>query len=186
MKVIEAAFTVLREMVLRSDADDAPRRLARLTAAHRTLTDPERRAAYDLVRQTVLRELDEDLIQELLTLAVASAAPDEVMPPVDGPAGWVATRREAFVGHYRALLTDEVERVYAILVAGRAVGAGRLRPRPGSGEFEVAAWLGRSARGRGIEDAALAALAERARSLGAEAVVRVSPPPGRAEGASRA
>lgn len=46
-QVIEAAFTVLREMVLRSDADDAPRQLARLGAAHRTLSDPERRAAHD-------------------------------------------------------------------------------------------------------------------------------------------
>lgn len=46
-QVIDAAFTVLREMVLRSDDDDAPRRLARLGAAHRTLSDPERRAAHD-------------------------------------------------------------------------------------------------------------------------------------------
>jgi len=37
-EVIEAAFRVLREMVLRSDAGDAPRRLAELNAAHRTLT----------------------------------------------------------------------------------------------------------------------------------------------------
>jgi heme-degrading monooxygenase HmoA len=46
-EVIAAAFGVLREMVLRSDDDDAPRRLARLNAAHRTLTDPELRAAHD-------------------------------------------------------------------------------------------------------------------------------------------
>ena len=46
-QVIEAAFTVLREMVLRGDADDAPRQLARLGAAHRTLADPGRRAAHD-------------------------------------------------------------------------------------------------------------------------------------------
>ena len=49
-EVIEAAFVVLREMVLRSEADDAPRRLARLSAAHRTLADPERRAAHDRAR----------------------------------------------------------------------------------------------------------------------------------------
>ena len=34
-QVIEAAFTVLREEILRSGSDDAPRRLARLMAAHR-------------------------------------------------------------------------------------------------------------------------------------------------------
>ena len=46
-EVIAAAFGVLREMVLASDADDAPRRLAELNAAHRTLADPLRRAAHD-------------------------------------------------------------------------------------------------------------------------------------------
>jgi hypothetical protein len=46
-EVIEAAFGVLREMALRSDDADAPRRLARLMAAHRTLADPARRAAWD-------------------------------------------------------------------------------------------------------------------------------------------
>lgn len=40
-EVIEAAFTVLREMILRSDGDDAPRRLSELMAAHRALTAPE-------------------------------------------------------------------------------------------------------------------------------------------------
>ena len=46
-QVVDAAFAVLREMTLRSDDDDAPRRLARLMAAHRILSDPARRAAWD-------------------------------------------------------------------------------------------------------------------------------------------
>jgi len=46
-EVVEAAYAVLREMVLRSDADDAPRRLAQLGAAHRLLGDPGRRAHHD-------------------------------------------------------------------------------------------------------------------------------------------
>lgn len=46
-EVIEAAFGVLREMTLRSHDADAPRRLARLMAAHRILSDPARRAALD-------------------------------------------------------------------------------------------------------------------------------------------
>ena len=37
-QVIDAAFGVLREMCLRDDADDAPRRLAELTLAHRIAT----------------------------------------------------------------------------------------------------------------------------------------------------
>jgi hypothetical protein len=36
-EVIEAAFDVLREMILRSPAEDAPARLAELIAAHRAL-----------------------------------------------------------------------------------------------------------------------------------------------------
>lgn len=49
-EVIEAAFTVLREMILRADAADAPRRLAELNAAHRVLSHPEGRAAHDARR----------------------------------------------------------------------------------------------------------------------------------------
>jgi hypothetical protein len=36
--VVEAAFTVLRELCLRSEAGDAPKRLAQLNAAHLLLT----------------------------------------------------------------------------------------------------------------------------------------------------
>ena len=46
-EVIAAAFGVLREMILRDDDPDAPTRLARLNAAHRTLSDPALRAAHD-------------------------------------------------------------------------------------------------------------------------------------------
>jgi heme-degrading monooxygenase HmoA len=45
-EVIDAAFGVLREIVLRADGDDAPARLAELMAAHRTLSDPVLRAAH--------------------------------------------------------------------------------------------------------------------------------------------
>jgi hypothetical protein len=38
-EVVDAAFEALRETILRSDADDAPRRLAELNAAHRALAD---------------------------------------------------------------------------------------------------------------------------------------------------
>jgi hypothetical protein len=37
-QVVDAAFGVLREMCLRDDDDDAPRRLAELTLAHRIAT----------------------------------------------------------------------------------------------------------------------------------------------------
>lgn len=49
-EVITAAFVVLREMALRDPGEGAPRRLAELTAAHRALSDPDRRAAHDAAR----------------------------------------------------------------------------------------------------------------------------------------
>ena len=49
-EVIEAAFVVLREKLMREDPPDAPRRLAGLNAAHRELSDRERRIAYDAQR----------------------------------------------------------------------------------------------------------------------------------------
>jgi DnaJ-class molecular chaperone len=49
-EVIEAAFTVLREKLIRDDGPDAGRELARLNAAHRTLSDSDLRTAYDSLR----------------------------------------------------------------------------------------------------------------------------------------
>jgi curved DNA-binding protein CbpA len=46
-EVVQAAFEVLRELLLREDPDDALRQLVALNAAHAVLSDPERRAEYD-------------------------------------------------------------------------------------------------------------------------------------------
>ena len=45
-EVIEAAFRVLRELLLSEDPPDAPQRLAALNRAHRTLTETGRRRAH--------------------------------------------------------------------------------------------------------------------------------------------
>lgn len=50
-EVIEAAFTVLREILIREDPPDAPRRLAVLMRAHAVLRDPARRAEHDAERR---------------------------------------------------------------------------------------------------------------------------------------
>lgn len=171
-QVIHAAFTVLREMVLRSDDDDAPRRLARLGAAYRTLGDPVRRAAHDLLRGVSLRPLDDGVLDELLTLAVANAAPEEVMPAIEGPPGWTLPRREAFLAFHRARAgAVGGERILAVVAEGRVVGAGRITPLDQPGSSAIGVWLGRSARGRGIEEAALAAVGHQAREAGANTVV---------------
>jgi Domain of unknown function (DUF3291) len=87
-EVIDAAFGVLREIVLRADGDDAPARLADLMAAHRTLSDPLLRAAHDaggwhLAQVNVARPLEpldsprlEDFMAALMPVnAVADASP---------------------------------------------------------------------------------------------------------------
>jgi hypothetical protein len=44
-EVVRAAFGALREICLREDGDDAPRRLAELNRAFRTVTEHERAAS---------------------------------------------------------------------------------------------------------------------------------------------
>ena len=174
-QVIEAAFGVLREMTLRSADDDAPRRLARLGAAHRVLADPGRRAAHDLLRGVTLRPIDEEVLAELLTLAVADAAPEEVMPVMAGPPGWTAPRREAFLAFHRerrdGLAGDRRELGLAIVAERRLVGVARLAALEVPETYEAGIWLGRSARGRGVGSAALRALVAEAGAIGAAAVV---------------
>jgi hypothetical protein len=46
-EVIDAAFSALREKLIREDPPDAARRLARLNAAHRALSDPSQGDARD-------------------------------------------------------------------------------------------------------------------------------------------
>lgn len=49
-EVIEAAFKVLREILMTEDPPDAPQRLVALNAAHHVLSDPERRRQHDAAR----------------------------------------------------------------------------------------------------------------------------------------
>ena len=78
-EVIAAAFAVLRELTLRADDDGAPRRLARLNAAHRTLGDPLLRAAHDAggwhLAQVNIALPREPLDAPLLAGFVAALAP---------------------------------------------------------------------------------------------------------------
>ena len=70
---------MLREISLRADADDAPRRLAELNAAHRTLADPLLRAAHDAggwhLAQVNIALPREPLDAPLLAGFVAALAP---------------------------------------------------------------------------------------------------------------
>ncbi|MQY06575.1 GNAT family N-acetyltransferase [Actinomadura macrotermitis] len=116
----------------------------------------------------VLRRLDQDLLTDLLHAAVEDADPLEVMPPVEGPDGWTAERRAAFVRFHRTrtLAADPVEITYAIVVAGRVAGAARLFPMEPAGTAEAGVWIGRSHRGTGVGGAVLELLLAEARDEG--------------------
>lgn len=119
--------------------------------------------------------VDDKTLEPLLSVAAAEAEPDDVMPPVDAPAGWSHARREAFREFHRASYggldgpTSTI--MYAILLGGEVVGMIRLARRPEPGIMETGMWLGRSARGQGVGVAALRELLTEAAGVGARAVV---------------
>ncbi|TDC33936.1 GNAT family N-acetyltransferase [Micromonospora sp. KC213] len=122
-----------------------------------------------------LEPVDERNLEPLLSVAVAEAEPEDVMPPVDAPAGWSAARRDAFRDYYRASFTGldgpTRTRMYAVVVGGEVVGMIRMRRCDEPGVVETGMWLGRSARGRGIGVAALRELMDAAAAAGMHAVV---------------
>ncbi|TDB71690.1 GNAT family N-acetyltransferase, partial [Micromonospora sp. KC721] len=98
-----------------------------------------------------LEPVDERNLEPLLSVAVAEAEPEDVMPPVDAPAGWSAARRDAFRDYYRASFAGldgpTRTRMYAVVVGGEVVGMIRMRRCDEPGVVETGMWLGRSARG---------------------------------------
>lgn len=122
-----------------------------------------------------LAPVNEQNLEPLLSVAVAEAEPDDVMPPVDAPAGWSQARREAFRAFHRAHFggLDGPGRsvMFAIQAGDDVVGMIRLSRRDEPGELETGMWLGRSARGQGIAVAALRELLLEAASAGGRTVV---------------
>ncbi|QNP75496.1 GNAT family N-acetyltransferase [Streptomyces roseirectus] len=121
-----------------------------------------------------VRRVDEDSLEGLLAVAVEDAAPEEVMPPVAGPPGWTALRRDAFRDWHRSrfpgLAGPLGESTFTVVDDGVPVGSARLALR-GEGVLETGMWLGRSHRGRGIGTAALRLLLDEAARAGARVVV---------------
>ncbi|MGI8878914.1 MAG: GNAT family N-acetyltransferase [Jatrophihabitans sp.] len=118
--------------------------------------------------------LDEPMLERLVAAAVADADPNEVIPPVPGSVGWDAAARDRLRAMHRdarsGLDGPGGEETHAVAVAGEPVGAIRLKHVAG-GAMETGMWLTRGARGRGAGTAALRAIVERARALGAQSVV---------------
>lgn len=124
-----------------------------------------------------LHPLTEDTLPALLDAAVAGADPLEVMPPVDGGAGWTEERRAAFLAFHRArsLAERPREATFVVVVDGRIAGAARLEP-VGAGELETGVWLSRDARGRGVGRAVTALLRDEAVRAGARRIVATTTP----------
>ena len=122
-----------------------------------------------------LTPIDEQTLEPLLSVAVAEAEPDDVMPPVEAPAGWSHARREAFRAFHRArfdgLNGTTRTLMFAIMVDGDVVGMIRMSHRDEPAAMETGMWLGKSARGQGIAATALRLLLAEAVGAGARLVV---------------
>ncbi|WP_229401003.1 GNAT family N-acetyltransferase [Micromonospora okii] len=122
-----------------------------------------------------LEPVEERNLESLLSVAVAEAEPDNVMPPVDAPAGWSHARREAFRDYYRSgfpgLDGPARTAMYAVLVSGEVLGMIRMTRRAEPGTVETGMWLGRSAQGQGVGAAALRELLNLAAAAGMHTVV---------------
>lgn len=118
-----------------------------------------------------LGPLDENLLQDLLDVAAADADPLEVMPPVDGPAGWTDECRKAFLQFHRSrsLSAEPVESTYAIVVGEAVAWAARLFPlKDARYAVEAGVWIGRSYRSSGVGRVVSRQLLDLARADGVE------------------
>jgi len=122
-----------------------------------------------------LAPVDEQNLESLLSVAVAEAEPDEVMPPVSAPAGWSQARREAFREFHRAsfggLSGPTGNLMYAVVSDAGVLGVIRMARCANPDTVETGIWLGKSARGQGIAATALRLLFVEAAQLGVRRVV---------------
>jgi RimJ/RimL family protein N-acetyltransferase len=105
--------------------------------------------------------VNEDVLEDLLALAVAEAQPGEVMPPASGESAteprttWNDLRKGAFREYHRRCRVNPhapvPEVTWAVRARGRIVGAARLALVDGDPDArEVGLWLGQPYRGQGL------------------------------------
>lgn len=122
-----------------------------------------------------LVRVDEAILDELITIAMTDADPDDVTPPLGD--GWTSDRVAWLRAYHRERRTGFAgggdEETSAIRFDGRVVGASRLhRANPDdAAELECGIWLVKSARGLGISRTVFRLAAERARQAGASRLV---------------
>jgi RimJ/RimL family protein N-acetyltransferase len=121
-------------------------------------------------RKIQILRLDHSTLCDLLQLAVADAAPEEVMPPHPDP-GWTQARRQAFLDFF----TPMIGTIYGITADGALAGFVRLTPTE-DGVAETGIWVGRSYRGRSVAVNALQELLKEAAAQGFTKVVAETTP----------
>jgi RimJ/RimL family protein N-acetyltransferase len=125
-----------------------------------------------------LRAVDESTLSDLVRVALADAAPDEVTPPLTPGEDWTPERISwltAFHTDRRSGLEGPArEATWAVEVDGGVAGAVRLKRTGEAGVLEVGIWLTRGVRGRGVGPLALAAALGEAAAWGAGEVRAVT------------
>ena len=116
-----------------------------------------------------LVDVSEPVLEQLLTVAIQDADPDEVTPPLGSASGWNSERISWFREYHHAaagLDGPAQQKSWAISSDGKLAGSIRLK-RTRADALETGIWLGRSFRGRGIAREALRLVIDRAAASGA-------------------
>ena len=116
-----------------------------------------------------LVDVSEPVLDQLLTVAIQDADPDEVTPPLGSASGWNSERISWFREYHHAaagLDGPAQQKSWAISSDGELAGSIRLR-RTGADSLETGIWLGRSFRGHGVAREALRLVIARAAASGA-------------------
>ena len=121
-----------------------------------------------------LVDVDEPILERLISAAVADASVNEVTAPISVGNDWSPPRIEWLREFHRTrrdgLNGRRREATWAIVVGAEVVGSVRLRQTAETGILEAGIWLTRRVRGHGVARAAMADLLQKAVMLGARAV----------------
>ncbi|MEC5181663.1 GNAT family N-acetyltransferase [Arthrobacter sp. CG_A4] len=123
--------------------------------------------AYGVV---ALLDVNGDVLEQLLTVAIRGADADEVTPPLGSVTGW-NPERVSWLRDYHHAATAGLDgparqRSWAISCDGELAGSIRLK-RLGPGTLETGIWLARDFRGRGVGREALRLVKAHAAESGA-------------------
>lgn len=118
--------------------------------------------------------VDETVLAQLVHAAITDTVADEVTPPLTAGRAWTSARVAWLRDFHRArrdgLGGPAAEATWAVVIEELVVGSVRLKRADEHGVLETGIWLTRSARGRGLGGAAMAATLVQAATLGATGV----------------